>query len=335
MKKDDCIIKKNILCSKKCGCKKNHYKFCYVIGMSNYTGQKGIKGATGATGPTGPTGATGPMGEAEKISVGNITTIDYNQSASVKDRYNDGIHYLDFNIPCGCPGNQGPQGSPGEPGLNGIDGPKGEKGDKGATGPKGDTGASGPQGEIGPKGDKGDPGERGPQGATGPEEIKGGFIISYNNDPQNFPVDGKEITSGERLPLMRLELDQGNVVTVDTTENTIKFTKTGVYKITFSINAYVKKSVDAFDAKTDFVSVAFREVASEKILAAVTSWNTEEVATNMYGQGLFVVDNIENTYELVNTQQKSIFLNGADLTKTISQSYFSVPMVSIVIFKLY
>lgn len=320
MKKNDCIIKKNILCSKKCGCKKNHYKVCYIIGMSNYTGQKGIKGATGATGPTGPTGATGPMGEAEKINVGKITTINYNQSASVKDRYNDGIHYLDFNIPCGHPGNQGPQGPPGEPGLNGIDGPKGERGEKG---------------DKGDKGEQGKPGERGPQGATGPEEIKGGFILSYNNDPQNFPVDGKEITSGERLPLMRLELDQGNVVIVDTTENTIKFTKTGVYKITFSINAYVKKSGDAFDAKTDFVSVAFREVASEKILAAVTSWNTEEVATNMYGQGLFVVDNIENTYELVNTQQKSIFLNGADLTKTISQSYFSVPMVSIVIFKLY
>ena len=64
-----------------------------------------------------------------------------------------------------------------------------------------------------PTGSTGAIGVTGPTGATGPtKEIKGALILSYNDDPNNFPVDGKEIASNERLPLLRLELDSGKLV---------------------------------------------------------------------------------------------------------------------------
>ena len=318
-----------ILCNNSCYRKRCKDKCFVIIGVTGAKPHKNVVRITGPTGPTGPTGATGPVGETEKLVVGRVTTVDFSSGANVKDRYNDGKHYLDFSIPCGYTGATGPKGDTGAKGDRGEPGIKGEKGEQGIQGIQGEKGEQGIQGE------KGENGERGPQGATGPDEIKGGMILSYNDDPQNFPVNGKEITSGERLPLMRLELDQGGVVTLNTDDNTIKFTKTGVYKVTFTINAYTKKTDVDFNASTDFVSVSFREVNSEKILASTTSWSKEEVATNMIGQGLFVVDDINNVYELVNTQRKSIYLNGADVTKTISNSYFAVPMVTVVIFKLY
>ena len=76
-------------------------------------------------------------------------------------------------------------------------------------------------------------------------------------------------------------------------------------------------------------------MGTDNILAAANTWSFNEAAENIYGQGIFTVDNIENTYELVNVHTKSVFINGVDITKTISHSYFAVPMLSIVITKLY
>lgn len=69
-------------------------------------------------------------------------------------------------------------------------------------------------------------------------------------------------------------------------------------------------------------------------MAAATNYTPMESAMNTYGQGLLTVADVEAVYELVNVQQKSIYLNGCDLTKTVSHSYFSVPMVSMIITKL-
>jgi hypothetical protein len=38
---------------------------------------------------------------AESIRVGNVTTVDAGQNATITDRYVDGVHYLDFSIPRG------------------------------------------------------------------------------------------------------------------------------------------------------------------------------------------------------------------------------------------
>ena len=297
-----------------------------------------------------PKGETGPM---EKVEAGFVVTLDPDKAAQVIDRFNDGKHFLDFLIPRGF---QGEAGEKGDAGLNGVTGPIGPKGDKGEKGDKGDPGekgeqgiqgvqglqgAQGPQGPIGPqglqgpKGDAGDKGDRGERGATGPEEIKGGYILSYNDDPNAFPVDGKEIASKERLPLMRLELDQGGVITLDNTDNTITINQTGVYMVTFTINAYIKKSQADFSHKADFVSVAFRQENSEKVIAGATTWTPLETATNMTGQGMFVVADTSAKFELINMQSRSIYINGADIMQTLSESYFAVPMVSVNIIKLF
>lgn len=311
-----------------------------------------------------PQGETGPM---EKIMAGFVLTGEPTEDATVTDRYINGNHYLDFKIPRGMRGEKGDKGNAGEKGDKGEQGevgPKGEKGDigpiglqgeKGEKGDKGDTGERGPQGEKGetgdvgpqgprglqgevglqgPTGPQGERGENGERGATGPEEIKGAFILSYNDDPNNFPVEGKEIASGERLPLLRMELDQGNVVNLNTDDNTISFNQTGAYMLSFSVCAYVKKTGTDFSHSTDFVSVAFREENSEKILIGATTWTPNETATNMVGQGMFVVDDITKKYELINTQIKSLYLNGANILQTIAESYFAIPMVSINVIKM-
>lgn len=347
---------KNLLC----GCKYSTRPKCCVgptgptgptgnTGNVGATGPTGPTGATGLTGPTGPTGATGPTGDvivrststvdpndyakvisthdgnktyldfyipkgnngnSENLRAGFVFTVEPETPASVVDRHLDGIHYFDFNIP------------------------RGFKGEKGDVGPKGETG---PQGEAGPQGQKGETGQTGPQGPQGKDgvnETLGAMILSYNDDPTTFPIEGKEIASGARLPLMRLELDLGGIVTLDSLDNTIQFNKTGVYKISYIVNAYVKRTEAEFNPVTDFVSIAFKEADSEKTLAGASTWSFTECAGNVFGQGIFVVNDIATAYELVNVQKKSMYLNGCNITQTISKSYFSVPMVSIIITKL-
>ena len=374
-------------CKNKCKSHSNN-RVCYEINKNirllSVTGPTGPTGPAGETGPTGadgtnqvfarntttvePTekanvvsvkeGATtyldffipkGEKGSAEKIEVGDITTLHAGEQATVVDRFFDGVHHFDFAIPCGNNGSKGengdtgpmgPQGFPGEPGIVGPQGPKGDtgpqgpKGDKGDPGEKGEKGEPGDKGETGETGPKGDTGDRGPIGPTGPDLILSALILSYNDDPNTFPMNGKEIASNSRLPLLRLEFNRDELVTLDNVNNTIKFNKIGVYKVTFCVSAYVKKTDVDFSHSTDFVAVALRQVQSDNVIAGATTWSYNEVAQNAYGQGIVSVDNVDNLYELINVQTKSIYINGADITKTISQSYFSVPMISIIINKL-
>ncbi len=86
------------------------------------------------------------------ITVGNVETVPFEESASVENTGTKKDMILNFKIPRG------------ETGL------KGEKGDKGD---KGDTGAQGIQGMQGEKGDKGDKGEQGIQGIQGEKGDRG------------------------------------------------------------------------------------------------------------------------------------------------------------------
>ena len=280
------------------------------------------RGATGEKGDTGPTGPNGDTGEGEKISVACTYTVNFDEPALVEDEFSDNTHHLAFHIPRGIPGPKGDQGVQGEQGIKGN---TGEKGEKGEIGPQGPVGPTGPQGETGPKGDKGD---------AGYLDINAVHILSYNDNPTTFPLAGLEIKSGERLPLMRTEVHIGGIAKLDIVENTIQMMKTGVYNINFTCNAYVKQSEGQFNARTDFVDIGFREVNSDQVLAGANAYAPLECAANIYGQGLFVVDNTSKKYELVNLQKKSIFLNGCDVTSTVTHSYFSVPMISIIITKL-
>ena len=306
---DFCVGSNSCVIKPSCNCP------CCIVGPIGPTGPAGRNGLNGLIGPTGPTGPAGI-----ELAVRSTTSVGPEEGAVVMSTDIGNKTLLDFYIPRGYDGNDGIKG---EKGDKGDVGPQGERGAPGLQGPKGDTG---PQGE---KGEKGDTGPRGEKGETGPtKEIKGAMIMSYNDDPTSFPVEGKEIASNARLPLLRLELDSGNLVTLDNVSNTIQFNDTGVYMLTFSINAYVKKTGEEFDPSTDFVSVVFREVDTDRILGATNTWTPMQCATNMFGQGMFVVDDTTKTYELVNVQKKSIYLSGCDITKTTSHSYFSVPMVS-------
>ncbi len=298
--------------------------------------------------PQGATGATQPV---EHFVIANVSAGQPGEAAVI-DSFSDGTHHLEFVLPQGEPGlpgeqgeqgiqgPQGPQGPQGEKGEQGVQGLQGPQGPQGAPGAKGEQGAQGARGEQGLQGVPGIQGEAGPQGprgergATGPYQIKSAFIASYNDNPVTFPVNGMEIQSGGRLPLMRKETDYGEIITLNSNENTITFNATGVYTIYFSTNAYIQPSASAFDARNDFVSVGFREVGNEMILAAANSWSDSLIARNMFGQGVFVVKDATQPYELINLNSRPIFINGCDITKTITESYFASAMVSVVIVKL-
>lgn len=133
---------------------------------------------------------------------------------------------------------------------------------------------------------------------------------------------------------MRKETDYGGIIELDSDDNTVQFNQTGVYSVTFTVNAYVKKTDADFNPTTDFVAVAFRPVDSDEIVAAANTWCVQECATNIVGQGVFVVSDIATAYELVNIQSKCIYISGCDITQTVTQSYFGGPMISVVITKL-
>ncbi len=188
---------------------------------------------------------------------------------------------------------------------------------------------------AGPKGDKGEPGEPGPKGdtgPTGPELIKTSLILGYNNDVQNFPPAGKSIASGARIPFVRVETNYGNIVKLNT-DNSIQFNETGVYSVNFVTNAYIQPQGSQFDPSTDFVAVGFREENSDKVFAAANCWATER-AECISGQGVFVVEDINAKYELVNLQKREIYVNAVDITKTITNSYFASVLATLIFQKL-
>lgn len=279
-----------------------------IQGERGEKGEQGVQGLQGVRGDKGDKGDKGDNGISPILVVDDVETVVPEQQAEVLEDVTENIHYLTFRIP------RGVTGATGEKGETGATGEKGEKGDKG------ETGQQGPQGI---KGDKGDAGQ-----------VYGATMLSYNNDPNNFPVEGMEIASGNRLPLDRLELDEDGIITLDSSQRLFKFNRKGVYFVTFSVVGYVKNSDPQYDPSTDFVSVAFREVDREEVIAGAVAWTPEQSGHNIFGQGMIVVNDTSAEFELVNMQQKSMFLTGADIQKTISKSYFAVPMVTLSVLKM-
>ena len=144
-------------------------------------GPAGADGAQGERGPQGPAGADGKDGAAATISVGTVTTGAPGSSASVVNAGTSNAAVLNFTIPRGATGEQGPKGDPGQAGADGAQGPAGENGGY-YTPAVSDTGdltwtaskagmpsvaGANIKGQKGDKGDPGDPGAQGPAGADG------------------------------------------------------------------------------------------------------------------------------------------------------------------------
>lgn len=279
----------------------------------------------------GPTGPTGPSGNADKITVGNTITAEADENAMVIDTYNNGTHTLDFIIPRGKDNsgisvfgsfdtkdeleNAHPLGNPGESYL--VDGnlyvwnsDNNNWKDAGAI--------------VGPKGDKGDKGDPGPIGPT--PTLKASYVVTFNDGTQQ---DGIMVTSGSNLPLGRVELDTNNLITLD--NNTIKFNSAGYYKIFFTVSAYPTIHGVDFDPTKDIVSIGFKEIGTNNVYVGVGQWVFNGEAIELVAEGILSVDNTNNTYCLSNLSKETIYLNTPVLNNIASISYFSNPLITMVI----
>lgn len=195
----------------------------------------------------------------------------------------------------------------------------------GPTGPQGEQGIQGPRGEQGPPGPQG---EQGPIGQDGPNRIKSAYIVTFNDG--TFP-DGIPIITEETLPLDRVELDTNNIITLNPADGTIKFNEIGCYKISFTVSAYPEVTGVDFDPTRDYVSVGFRLTGTEQIYVGVGEWIFNGEAQELYASGLLSVVNTTDTYELANLGKYTIYLNTPSIENISSISYFSNPLITIVI----
>lgn len=287
-------------------------------GPQGLPGLDGEKGDTGPMGPQGPkgegAGPTGPTGDAGKSLIyGNYTTTFYPNTAALVDVNvtNFPYGYNDLKVGDSVLSNNGVLGAV-------------LKVENGKATVRSIANLMGPQG---PKGDKGE------VGPAGPELIKTALILSYNSEPNTFPPAGLKIASAERVPFNRVETNLGNIVDLKP-DNSITFSETGVYTINFVVNAYNKLQADQFNPATDFVCIGFRECESEKVFAAVNGWTASDIATGLNGQGVFVIDDVSKSYELVNLNKNDVYVNGIDIQKTITNSYFASVIASMVIQKI-
>ncbi len=316
-------------------------------------------------GPTGPTGPTGPS--ATSIKVGSVTTTAAGNDAEVINVGTEKDVVLDFYIPAGEVGAKGEKGEPGIQGVPGLTGLTGATGPAGPAGPAGKDGASTtilgsydtildlktkvPQGNIGDsylvgndlyvwsetdqdwknvgpiRGPQGIQGEVGPTGPAGPYKINACYVVTFfKNDENAYEVEVKE-----RLPLTRKEIDTDMICTINTDDNTIKFSKIGYYKISFIVNAYVPYFNTDFDPEVDFVSIGFRAVDTDNIYIGGSQWIYDELSYPIIGQGILTVNDVATPYELVNLTNRRIYLKTPVNNNINSNSHFINMPVSIII----
>lgn len=274
------------------------------VGYPGAEGMPGPKGDIGPTGPKGDVGPTGPMGPS-------------GTSVTIKGSYPT-YEDLENNQKTGTPGDSYLVGddlyvwSPNTATWNNVGTIRGPKGEEGKEGP---TGA---------RGEKGDPG---PAGPMGPSEIKSAYIVTYNNNSNQ----GYKVDKGARLPLGYKAMDNASICTVDTSNNTIKFSEGGVYRVDFIVNTNLQNENIPFDEKEDFVSLAFKKVGQEIVYAGGSSWYTPHM-TKVIGMGMFIIDDpMSEEMELLNVSPKTIYLNTPLIENTISSSYFVNPVITIII----
>lgn len=171
-----------------------------------------------------------------------------------------------------------------------------------------------------------------PQGPTGPAGTniaRSAYLATFND---GTVANGLAVPENNRLPIDREELDISSLIDVDTTDETIKFNVQGYYKVTFTVSAYVLHANNStFDPKTDFVSLGFKKVGTDNVYIGTSNFVTDEVAIELVGQGIIAVNDTTALYELVNLSKQNIYLQSPDLPHVGSNSYFSNPLLTIVI----
>lgn len=181
---------------------------------------------------------------------------------------------------------------------------------------------------VGPTGPKGEQGITGPTGPTGPSSNnRTAYLATFNDGTSQ---DGITVPTNEALPINYKELDLTNLVTLDTTNNTIKFNSAGYYKLTFIISAYVKKDT-TFNPDTDFVSIGFRKLDTDNIYIGASSWINDDTAKQITATGIMAIENPNNIYELVNLGKKDICLFTPDLLNIESSSYFTNSLITVIV----
>ncbi len=336
------------------------------IGPTGPTGPMGPPGPIGPQGPTGPQGEMGPMGEAETITFGDVEVASADDEAKVVDVKNGLDHIISFVLPKGQDGKPGPQGEKGEkgePGPQGKDGtsvtilgsfateddlkrnhPNGQPGQSYLVGDdlyvwsvddndwknigkiRGPQGKDGPEGPAGPQGL---PGPEGPIGPPGPEQINAACFILYNN---NYYTRGYPIASNARLPIDRIENDNGGLFSLDQ-DNTIHFNKDGVYKINFIVNARVTyENESSFNPFQDLVAIGFKKLNETIIYAGACVYIPDQAPRTLVGQGLMVIkDHTQEACELINLTKREILLDSPKIETTLSDSYVTSPLLTIII----
>ncbi|MDO5569607.1 MAG: hypothetical protein Q4G04_05840 [bacterium] len=205
------------------------------------------------------------------------------------------------------------------------------KGPQGEIGPTGPTGPAGERGEIGPTGPTGEEGAIGPQGLrgpAGPEKINSIYIVTLNQDINGA---GIEILPNERLPLQRKEVDTGNICVLNSAENTLQFNKTGAYKINIAINAYTPHENNIFNPDTDLISFGFKKVGDPIIYSGNSSFCYNEIGIESISQGIFIVNNITDPFELINLAKRNMYLTSPSIVNLNTDSYFANTLISITI----
>lgn len=170
--------------------------------------------------------------------------------------------------------------------------------------------------------------DTGPTGPTGTAYNRSAYIVTFNDSTS---AEGIPVTNNDRLPLDRLELDISNLVTLNSDEETLKFNVAGYYKITFIISGYAQQTDTEFDLTKDFISIGFRQVDTDNIFIGASEWVYYEKAVQITGQGIIAVNDITNTYELVNLAPQTLYLDTPDLGYISTGSYFANALVTMIV----
>lgn len=177
-----------------------------------------------------------------------------------------------------------------------------------------------PQGPTGPSG---------PEGPAGTNIARSAYLATFNN---GTVATGIAVDSGERLPIDREELDISDLITLDSNNETIQFNIPGYYKVSFTVSAYALHSTNStFDPSTDFVSIGFVREGTDNVYIGTSQWITDEVAVQLFAQGIISVVDISETYVLQNLGKRQLYLQSPDLKDTASTSYFASPLITVVI----
>ena len=156
----------------------------------------------------------------------------------------------------------------------------------------------------------------------------------YCVGPSGLPgtsQDGIPVNTNSPLPIDRKELDITNLVTLDTTNQTLKFNEIGYYRISIIASAYSKKTDTKFEPDNDFVTIGLRQLNTDNIYIGASRWSPEEIAREISADGIISVADTNITYEIVNLGKKTIYLFTPDLSNISSNSYFTNSLLTIIV----